>query len=74
MRQFVCEQVPGCSAAGCVLILPEHNVLSHRECLGCHGLSRICALLIGVDAYPAEVVSEARLEKRPRRRIERLTR
>jgi len=72
MCQFVCEQLSGCGASGCVLILSEHNVLSHRERLGRDAPGGICGPSVGVDTHLAEVVTEARLKKRPCWRIERL--
>src|SRR5262245_17943216 len=74
MRQLVGDQLSSRLSLGLELAGSEHDVLAERVRPCVDGPCGLGGALVGVDADLSEVVAEARLEKRPRRRIERRAR
>jgi hypothetical protein len=72
MGQFVGNQFPSRIAPGIKTSGPEDKLMTNGVGQGIHGSRRIPRFVIGVYAYPTEIMSEARLEERAGGSIERL--
>lgn len=72
MGQFVSDEPASGNARWCKLLRIENDVLADRISESINRPSRFGRMGIAVDAHAAEVLAKARLEKRARRRIERL--
>ena len=69
MRQFVREQQSSLVGPRHEPTRAEHDVVSHRVCVGVHVLRRLFCGSPGVHAHPAEIVPEALLHILPQRRL-----
>jgi hypothetical protein len=69
MRQFMGEQLLAGRTVGCELALGEHNVAANRIGQGTNVPRRRGSLGIQVHAHATEIVPEAGLHKRARRRV-----
>ena len=64
--QFMGNQFSSRIAPGIKTSRLEDKLMTNRICQGIHGPRGIRRLVIGVNAYATEIMSEARFEKRAR--------
>ena len=72
MDQLVCEQMLSGRAVWSILAGAEHDMRADRVCQRIHAQCGLRGLLVGMNTHAAEVVTEACLEERAHRGVQRL--